>query len=220
MINKEKKESKFMSGIKNSRASQKESKNLKISYICQRVFSVLFILNVIVVCLYTLWFMTDFMGMRGFVFKGKVASDFYDKLQPFNQRMFYFALLGVISIIFVKVFDFTKNVVDYAGLIIMSIISIILIYSSIDAMSWFPAYKAEYLKVLTPEVLASMKIENTADYIIKTRAFSYGNIVYLVNIFICVFFVAVSWTTNILFAKNNKNTEVKQSEVTVDEQSI
>lgn len=223
MKKKTKKETNFMSKQSVFKSFPKHLKEhqLGICYVCQRIFSVLFILNVIMVALYTLWFMTDFMGLRGFVLGGKVGSAFYLQLQPFNQTLFYFALVGVISILFIKVFDFTKNVVDLFPLILISIIGILLIISSFYAFTYLPLYQAKYLKVITPEVIKAMNMENSSNYVVNIRAFNYGTIVYVINIVIVALFMIFSWVTTILFKSSENQKKLKketlQSEVPLNE---
>lgn len=191
---------------------------VNVTFRLQKLFSWFYIIDVIAVCLFTLWFMTDFMGLRGFVFSDtKAATDFYNLLQPFNQTLFYLSLVGVVSIVIVHSFDFKKYVVDYMGLILISIIALILIYASYDAITWFPVYKAEYLKRITTAVTDAMKEQNAATYVVKTRAFAIGTGVYIVNVIVVVLFVLFSWITNILFRKNQNNLEAEKSEVSLNE---
>ena len=94
---------------------------MKKGFMFQRIGFFLYLFMLLVAAAYALSFMTDYGNLFGFVYlENKPVTDFYNKMQTFNQISFWFAVVGAISIIAMFALQLKTKVSDLFALGIMS----------------------------------------------------------------------------------------------------
>ncbi len=170
----------------------------------QKVGFVVYLLVMIIVAIYSVCFMTNYYDLYGYLTKANAGiKDFYTHLQAFNRIFFWFALAGVISIIFMFALELRKKVCDKIALGIMSAFGALNIGTAVYGFISFSKLMSEYKTVdFTKRYLENPKVLEGDVYVLKFATFYIGFAVFAVLILVAIGFIATLWINHIIYKRN------------------
>lgn len=118
---------------------------MKKIFMTQKIFSIVYIVCIIFSFIYSLYFMTDYAGLRGFARPAnQELIDLYAGLQSFNFMIYWFAIIGLVSIIFFFALEVFKKVCDRLALIVINLFAGISIVGSALVFVKIPSLMSMY----------------------------------------------------------------------------
>ncbi len=173
----------------------------------QKTFYILYFIISILTFVFALSFMTDFQELYGFQLpKNQGIIEYYsNQLQPFNRTILNFSLALVVGLVFMLVFEVLKKVTNFTGLCFGSALSIYTIINCVLFIFRLNTLKANATKV----DLSNGYLEDLpSDFVMLTRTFDIGFILYLVVIVISIAFIILLFINFFLYLKKNQGVKV------------
>ena len=173
----------------------------------QKTFYILYFIISILTFVFALSFMTDFQELYGFQLpKNQGIIEYYsNQLQPFNRTILNFSLALVVGSVFMLVFEVLKKVTNFTGLCFGSALSIYTIINCVLFIFRLNTLKANATKV----DLSNGYLEDLpSDFVMLTRTFDIGFILYLVVIVISIAFIILLFINFFLYLKKNQGVKV------------
>lgn len=180
---------------------------MKKIFRAQRCAAVLYILMAVAVFIYALAFMTDYENLFGLRLPGnsQVALFHNGILQPFNQGILVWAIVGVIGIALAFMMETMTKVPDRFALVFMTAVLGVGIYGSVYALRNLPAIMSFYKTMDT----SSLYLEGITDYSFKFRTFYVGMGLYAAQIAVCALYLGSLILSHVTFVKLRKRGEAK-----------
>lgn len=180
---------------------------MKKLFSLQKIVVILYMLTMVATALYSLWFMTNYSDLSAHASTDYFLENFsivvfYDGLmQGFNHTIFNFALVGLVSLIFINILKLVKKVPDKFALLITNGFSVVSIVSAIIALTRIPTLVTAYNNpnLLVNEWLTLNKGE--ASHMFSTSAFTLGYVLYGFVLLISVLFIVIPWVSHIVYLK-------------------
>ena len=168
----------------------------------QKIMMVVFITMAIIVFVFSLYFMTDFKDLFGLQLKAnRSIKEFHDiTMQSFNQQLFWFALLGIGTIVCLFFLETGKKVPDLFALVFNGVCLATSLGFSVYVLTVFPQLKQQYLTL----DFSKYKLEGGANYILNTKTFTIGTVVYILNILVCLSFLVVLIVSHVRYLQAKK----------------
>ncbi|MCI9182551.1 MAG: hypothetical protein HFG90_04765 [Acholeplasmatales bacterium] len=176
---------------------------MKKGFIFQRIGFFLYLFMLLVAAAYALSFMTDYGNLFGFVYlENKPVTDFYNKMQTFNQISFWFAVVGAISIIAMFALQLKTKVSDLFALGIMSSFGAVNVASGIYGLMTLPKLMSEYKLVDFSNLHLEDPIYKDTAYEMQFRFFYIGFAVFSILLVITLIYVAILWINHFIYKKS------------------
>lgn len=173
----------------------------------QKIFYILFFICAIFSFIYAISFMTDYQEIFGFELpKNQSIIDFYGKqLQPFNRSILNFSLWLTVGVIILLTFEVMKKVSNFAGLCY----GVVLVFYTI-IKSALTIHRLRTLKIASSQVdLRYGYLEGLPeDFVMLTRTFDIGRVLYLVLIIITFAFTIIFFINFFLYLQKNHGVKV------------
>jgi len=168
----------------------------------QKTMMVVFIATAIVVFVFSLYFMTDFKDLFGLQLKAnKPIMEFHDiTMQSFNQTLFWFAIFGMVTVVCLFFLETGGKVPDLFALVFEGVCLLSLAGFSLYVLMYLPQLEEQYLNL----DFSKYKLEGGADYILSTATFTGGLVLHLLNILVCLGFLAVLVSSHVAYVQGKK----------------
>jgi hypothetical protein len=168
----------------------------------QKAMMIVFIAVAIIVFVFSLYFMTDFKDLFGLQLKAnKPIMEFHDStMQGFNRQLFWFGLLGVLTIMILVFLETGKKVPDMFALVVEGVLLSVNIAFSFHVITAIPQLEQTYLAL----DFSKYKFEGGADYLLKTSTFTAGTVIYSLNLLICLVFFSALILSHVMYLKERK----------------
>jgi ABC-type multidrug transport system permease subunit len=168
----------------------------------QKTMMVLFIVAATVVFVFSLYFMTDFKDLFGLQLKAnRPIMEFHDTtMQGFNQSLFWFSLLGLVTIIFQFFLEIGKKVPDLFAIAVEGLCLLVTGGFALHVLVALPKLEQIYLQL----DFSKYKMEGGAEYVMKTSTFTAGSLIYFLNLLVCLVFFAVLIISHVTYKKELK----------------
>ncbi len=165
----------------------------------QKVMYYGFLIMEIIASIYALAFMTDFAVLFGLRTEANAPiAEFHNVLmQEFNQAIFIFAIIGILTFVCSKILTVNKTIVDKIALVIMGVLLLAIAAFSVYALVQLQSLQTVYLG-LDFQYLAN---EGGAEYFVKTRTFRIGTAVYVAQALFCLGYVGVIASNHVTYLK-------------------
>lgn len=183
---------------------------MKKLFIGQKISFVVYIIIVIATFIYTLGFMTAYADLEMFDYEiNKPIQEFHNSiLIPFNNLIFWFAIVGVIGIVVMIALEYFKKIPDLFAYVIGMVFSVINIIVSVIAFVRLPNISNDYNKLDFSGV--NSELPSTNPYTPTTSWFDNGLIVYgilsLISI-ILILFITLNYINGLKIKKGGVTDE-------------
>ncbi|MFI3254609.1 MAG: hypothetical protein R3Y63_09775 [Eubacteriales bacterium] len=159
----------------------------------------LFLLNSLVILIFTLGFMTDYSDLFGLQLEAnKPIAEFYGVLmQGFIKNAFVLALIVIFGYVCIRGLEINKKIPDKFALVIAGFFLLIALGSSIWAIMSMQSLQSVYLGLNFEDLIR----ESGAEHIIQTRAFSLGTGLYGYQGVLSAAFIGVLASNHFTFMK-------------------
>ncbi len=174
------------------------------SFKIQKVGFVVYLLTMIMLAIYALSFMTSYQNLFGFETKANASvAAFHNHMQDFNQTLFWLAVIGVISIIFMFVLELRTKICDKLALAVMTTFGALNLGTAIFSFISLPKLMAEYKKVdFTKMWLEDAALTEESVYVLKFTTFYIGYAVFAILLVVAVSFVSILWLNHMKYKRS------------------
>jgi len=169
------------------------------SFRMQKALWWVYVASVLVLFVYSLWFMTDFKDLFGLQLKvNRPITTFHDaEMQPFNRQLLAASLCAVTVVLLSLYLEVRTKVPDRFALLVMGVLLFALAAFSISVMVRIPALKSMYSAL----DFSKLDMEGAIEYVPRTRAFALGMVIHGVAATIDIAFLACMVSSHVLFIR-------------------
>ncbi len=163
---------------------------LRKSFKLQKIMFFIYLFVVITEFIFSISFMTQYSNLFGLILPlNEGIKLFHDDMQVFNRIIFYFSLVGLISIILIYVLEINKKVCDRFALIVIGSIIVILTGSSIFSIFRLNGLSNEYKGVDFSYLY--LEDPDMVNYQMRFETFNIGYVVNVVAIITFLLFISI-----------------------------
>ncbi len=175
----------------------------------QKIMFFVYLIMLVVSAIYSLSFMTSYQDLFGFsLSKNQGIISFYDNMISFNNMIFWFSLIGCISILAMFMLELKSKIPDKFALIVTSAFIIVNIVLCIISFVKLPQLMSEYNAVdFTYMYLEDTSLTKDSVYVLKYSTFYLGYALYTVLGITSLGFGTILWINNIKYTKQLKDGE-------------
>lgn len=186
---------------------------MKKLFILQKISMIVYVVAVLSTFLYSLYFMTAYANLAGFELPlNEDLRVFHDEtMQRFNFVIFYFSVIGAISVLALFVLQVNKKICDKLSLITSVSFSTVATVGSIIAIAMIPglitAYNAEGLFDF-----ASLETVFGYEHTMTNTPFYVGIAVYVITLISSIFFTTTIIINHVKFLSSDKEENIQKLE--------
>lgn len=168
----------------------------------QKTVSILYVISSVVALCYALAFMTEYKDLFGLKLKlNEQVTTFHDViLQTFNRQILVWALFGAVVILLAFLLQVFNKVPDRFALVVMSAGLLACIYGDFYGIRNIAAIQNYYLNM----DVSNLAMEGINDFEYKLSTFRIGQAVYILQLCICIAFIATLFVSHIQYMKLSK----------------
>ena len=169
----------------------------------QRVGFIIYLITLLIVAFFSLSFMTNYENLFGFYLPiNKGVIDFHQHMLGYNNVLFWFSVVGCVSILFMFVFELKSKICDLFALGVMTTFGAVNIASSVYGFMRLSSLMTEYKGVdLGGLGIIEKKIEGDV-YNLQFETFYIGYAVLAILLVITLAYIATLWINHILYKKS------------------
>lgn len=173
------------------------------SFKLQRIGFIIYLITLLIAAFFSLSFMTDYENLFGFYFPvNKGVIDFHLHMVDFNNVMFWFSVVGCISIIFMFVLELRTKICDWFALGVMTTFGTLNVASAIYGFIRMSNLIKEYKGVDFTHMWEEDKALEGVVYTLKFDTFYIGYAVLAILLVVTLAYIAILWINRIRYKKS------------------
>lgn len=169
----------------------------------QKVGFIIYLIALLIVAFFSLSFMTHYENLFGFYLPiNKGVIEFHEHMLSYNNVLFWFSVVGCVSIIFMFVLELRAKICDWFALGVMTTFGGINVISSVYGFIKLSALMKEYKGVDFSHMGEEDVALEGVIYNLKFETFYIGYAVLAILLLVTLAYIAVLWMNRILYKKS------------------
>ncbi len=169
----------------------------------QRIGFILYLLMLVIVAIYSLSFMTSYENLFGFFLKeNQGVIDFHKHMLAYNDVLFWFSVVGCVSILFMFILELRAKICDWFALGVMTAFGVVNVASSLYGLLSLPKLMNEYKGVDFTHMQDEDQTLIGVVYNLKFETFYIGYVILGLLLIVTIAFISILWVNRILYKKS------------------